>query len=92
MFVRAKIQLSESVTDLDLWAVDIIEGSTLSEILENGWWWCTWPNHIVELFFDISSDIGNKDKYLSEVKKIIGKGTNIVSETVSLKKDATNDT
>lgn len=89
MFVRAKIQLSENVTDLDLWAVNLIEANSLSQILKNGWWWCTWPNSVVELFFDISADTENAQIYKNEIKELIEVDEkDIQSKSISVTKDA----
>ena len=91
MFVRAKLKLSEKVADMDIWAINIIENNSISPILENGWWWCEWPNNVVELFFDISLDSDNSERYLNEVKHLISKGVNIVEETVTLNNQASLD-
>ena len=93
MFVRAKIQLVENIEDLDLWAINLIETNSLSQILENSWWWCTWPDHFIELFFDISSDAENAETYRKEISELISiEEEGIKSKSIFITKDAKSNT
>ena len=53
--IRANVRVDSRVKDRDAWAVDLIEGSDLSEELKAGRFWATWPDR-VELVFSVRAD------------------------------------
>ena len=44
--IRANVTVDAGVKDRDAWAVDLVEGSNLSENLKAGWFWATWPDRV----------------------------------------------
>ena len=53
--IRANVHVDDQTSDLDVWSVDLVEGSSLSEPLKNGWFWATWPDR-VEFVFSFRGD------------------------------------
>ena len=75
--IRANVRVDGRVTDRDAWAVDLVEGSSLSEQLKAGWFWATWPDR-VEFVFSIRADENSIEQYSSEIEQFLSKAPHIV--------------
>ena len=68
--LKVQVWLKNEELDKDVWAVELIEGNEVSEELEFGWWWATWPDK-VELYFMIEADNKGLDVYTKEVEELL---------------------
>ena len=77
--IRANVRVDSRVKDRDAWAVDLIEGSNLSEELKVGWFWATWPDR-VELVFSVRTDENSIERLTKEVEVVVAGASNVVSK------------
>ncbi len=78
--IRANVRLEAQIKDRDLWAVDLVERSGLSEQLKAGWFWATWPDR-VELVFIVSADAGLVQKLAKEVETLVNSAPGVTGQT-----------
>jgi hypothetical protein len=76
--IRASVRVDSRIKDRDTWAVDLIEGSNLSDELKAGWFWATWPDR-VELVFPVRADERSIEQYAKEVALVLAGAANVVS-------------
>ena len=77
--IRANVRVNARVKDRDVWAVNLVEGSRLSEKLKKGWFWATWPDR-VELVFSIRADDRSIRKYTSEIERLVKKAPHVAGQ------------
>ncbi len=77
MTIVATLRLSEDTEDKDLWAVDLIEGSDISERLKAGWFWAS-STDLLYLYFVFGADENEAEGFAAEIKELLEKQSNIV--------------
>jgi len=75
--IRANVTVDGSINDRDAWAVDLVEGSNLSEDLKAGWFWATWPDR-VELVFAVNADPNSVQLFAKEGEALITNAAGVV--------------
>ena len=82
LLIQTSIVLSDNVHDRDLWAVDLVESSTLPHELKTGWWWATWPGRL-ELCFQICATKSAVKGYVREIEMLVRSETDVVEDPVT---------
>jgi len=77
--IRANVTVDPGIEDRDTWAVDLVEGSNLSEDLKAGWFWATWPDR-VELVFAVNADPSSVQLLVKEVEALITSAGGVVGK------------
>jgi len=72
-------RVNDQVEDRDLWAVNLIEGSALSEQLMIDWFWATWPDR-VELIFPVVADEVSIHRHVAEVEAVVANAPHLASK------------
>jgi hypothetical protein len=90
--IRANVTLDPSIKDRDTWAVDLVEGSNLSEDLKAGWFWATWPDR-VELVFAVNGDQASAQMFANEVEALVTNAGGVLGKAnVVVKEKGRNET
>jgi hypothetical protein len=77
--IRANVTVDPGIKDRDTWAVELVEGSALSDELKAGWFWATWPDR-VELIFAVKADPNAVQIFAKEVERLLANAAGLVGK------------
>jgi hypothetical protein len=90
--IRANVTVDPGIKDRDTWAVDLVEGSNLSEDLKAGWFWATWPDR-VELVFAVNAHPSSVQLFAKEIEALVTNAGGVVGKaTVVVQEKGRNET